>query len=270
MHKIVLRFTHKLIQQPYRDTEIPPTQFPQKLLPWLFKGHRRVQTGGPTTEGPVAYSFTCDVPLEINVVPPEKAEAVELKTDPSLSSTVRSAVTTKPGTGASGDDSASVSGGIDMVINNPPVDFAFRAVVKDASGKAIPMNEQYGQFCIWPMYDGPLETPPSSNTVVVLRGQKRVLWIWPYAAALRDRAPEVYSGTVELVPDEPAAYKDPRVKSIWGGKLTFPIGYTLYKRRAAATQRQNGSLDPSSQSAVLPDFSALPCGSRLNEMRMTE
>jgi hypothetical protein len=162
--------------------------------------------------GQPVYACEFSIPVTLNVVAAEEAEAVTVVSNPALDLEMQQAFTAQPSavhcsyTAKSGAERES-HGGIEVCHSALPVDVAFSASFVDANGKVSPLTE------------------PDGAVYCVQRGAPGRLQLPMLAIGLEELG--AHNGVIVLSPSVEAAYVDPGIREIWGGTLQFPVTITV-------------------------------------------
>jgi hypothetical protein len=157
-----------------------------------------------------------DIPVTVRVAEPEHAEQVTLKSGASLDARIKAAV--KLTRQAAVETYSTPNGEYEadtvcwIEVEGPPENVAFRCSYRDESG----FTRDFADF-----------------TVVARRGPStsgsRFLPRWTSMMNPRELQLETghYKGVIVLTADEEVAYRDPAMKTIWGGTIEFPIEFEV-------------------------------------------
>jgi hypothetical protein len=179
---------------------------PRSLFP--HKTNRMIKLSSPIEPG---YKCEFAVPVEITVVDPNDAETIEVVTDPELDRKMSAAFTPRQAQmgGSYGHPKRHYDGGLEIKFTDLPVAAAFKYSYLTEDGVL-------------------LKTPPLDypDEPVKLRVGSSGLFCITARQLDIDQAGQ-HSGTVILESDPNSAYKDPAIKTIWGGRLEFPFSFTV-------------------------------------------
>ncbi len=169
----------------------------------------------PIYPRPSSPLYTCHftIPVDIVIVDPEKAEHIELVSDPNLDAAMRAAFTsTIDPTGRCSYGTASgrrdARNRVMIYWRDLPAAFAFRATLRLPDGSKLPQQDYA------PAQQRILQAGSSGQTDL-------------YPAAFRPEKPGRHNATLILSGDPDAAYRDPAIKSIWNGSLEFPFPFEV-------------------------------------------
>jgi len=165
--------------------------------------------------GVLLHSCAFDIPVTIHVLDPEHAEHVAVLSAPALDAKMKAAMTLTTQSAEetystpSGEYTADI--GCWIVATSPPENAAFRCSYRDDAGFTKPFPE----FTVL----------ARSGTAV----GAGLLPSWGSMLPIRELQLETghYKGVIILETDEEIAYRDPAMKTIWGGALEFPIEFEV-------------------------------------------
>lgn len=215
-YSLSLQFQHEL--KPHVVTRTSPWPFPLSLF---FK------SGGTVTHrtmhyAPSVYSCQYDVPVEFTLSPEPDAERVVVESSPEVDAAVKAAVSALPSQMQTPCGATEVIGGLEIAVRKPlPCDLVLKLVFKDEQGREL--KDIYGP-----------------QTLSFPDGMKGDLCsIGFLMSGFGGLSPGQHTATLELVSDEQAAYRRSWVKRFWGGKLSFPVTFTV-KALTKASQPATG------------------------------
>jgi len=182
-------------------------RFPRSLLPF---SQTRLLAPDPNA-GPT-YECEFTVPVDVNVVQKEKAEKLALVSGPEVDRTMRGAFTCRPYSMSSsshrvGSRRMTHTDTIEISYRNLPAAAVFQYVLELPDGRHIAQMREYDQ----PRY---LRANSSGS-----------FYIPTLDFALTEPGP--YQGNIVLRADPNEAYRDPAIKSLWNGRLEFPITFSV-------------------------------------------
>lgn len=155
------------------------------------------------------YACNFTVPVTLDIVPEEDAEKVSLLSNPQLDAKMKTtfSISTQQGEFTYGNPTKGTrrkcTGPFSIRYQDSPANIAFTASFRDPNGYEYKRDDQV--------------TP----RLIALKGSSGTLWV--AAGDFRIYQTGTHKGTVLLRPNLELAYRDPRIKTIWGGTLEFPV-----------------------------------------------
>jgi len=181
--------------------------------------------------------YKCDIklPLSLTIKPAADVKKVQLKRGPQLDRAMRERFKCVAGDSARklhlvghfGDYGILVSPKR-IEIGTLPEAVAFRVFLRDEKGTRHRLMMPRTASCALP----PVRTSPVD--ILLRAGEKATLSsrLWAFFEPVMNnyKAPGTYRFTLVFEPDPDIAYMDPRIDSIWGGTLEFPLAMTIERR----------------------------------------
>jgi hypothetical protein len=161
------------------------------------------------------YECQFTVPFDFNVVGKDRAERLEVITDPQTDDIMRAAIATETSErhGVYGTPAGRRGhrGSTSVAFKTLPVAAAFELSLRLTDGRELP--------------SGPSGQP---QRIRVRAGGSGTFVVNVGSFGLTE--PGEYAGTLVLRSDPNFAYEDPAIKALWNGTLEFPIAFVVYVR----------------------------------------
>ena len=165
-----------------------------------------------------ARTYECEfaVPMEIQVATSDKADQIQLSSDPELDEAMRAAFSVRSSFLLTAYVTAQGEQRFDKLkavfYNNLPSAIAFTVAIQLPDGREIRPQPEYWR---------PFRAHARTSGQFILN---------PEEFAIEE--PGQYQGTLVLTPDPNLAYEDPEIDAIWNGTLKLPISFTVREKLA--------------------------------------